>query len=96
MKQVKNYASYGPEVAADFIAQWEGCKLSAYRCSVGVWTLGYGHTKGVHEGDTCTAEQAKARLIEDIQAHVNQLAHYINVPVSQNEFIALTSLAFNV
>lgn len=35
-------------------------------------------------------------LIEDIQKHVDQLAHYINVPVSQNEFIALTSLAFNV
>lgn len=52
--------------------------------------------KLVREGDTCSEEQAHKWLIEDIQSHMNQLSHYINVPVTENEFIALTSWAFNV
>lgn len=91
-----SYGSYDPALAAEFIASWEGKRLTAYTCSAGVWTIGFGHTVGVNPGDQCTDEQAMKWLIEDIQKHVDQLAHYINVPVSQNEFIALTSLAFNV
>lgn len=93
---MKNYGSYDPSIAADFIAQWEGCELAAYQCSAGVWTIGYGHTKGVSPGDVCTEAQAKQWLQEDLQETVQALAHYINVPVSEGEFIALTSLAFNV
>ena len=36
------------------IKKFEGCKLEAYKCSAGVWTIGYGHTAGVKEGDVCT------------------------------------------
>ncbi|HIR20860.1 MAG TPA: lysozyme, partial [Candidatus Aphodousia faecalis] len=75
---------------------WEGCKLTAYPCAAGVWTIGAGHTKGVKEGDTCTEEQAKAWLIDDIKETQTLLAHYVNVPVSEGEFVALVSLAFNV
>lgn len=88
--------TYDPALAAGFISSFEGCKLTAYRCSAGVWTIGYGHTKGVREGDTCTQEQADAWLIDDVKETQALLAHYVNVPVTQNEFIALTSLAFNV
>lgn len=94
--KVQPYGSYDPAIAAQFIASWEGKRLTAYRCSAGIWTIGYGHTKGVREGDTCSEEQVQQWLIEDIRSHVNQLSHYINVPVTENEFIALTSLAFNV
>ena len=92
----KPYGSYDPAVAMGFISQWEGCELKAYRCSAGVWTIGYGHTEGVKEGDTCTAEEAASWLIEDIDERVKALAHYVNKPVTENQFIALTSLAFNV
>ena len=34
------------------IKKFEGCELKAYQCSAGVWTIGYGHTKDVEEGDT--------------------------------------------
>ena len=34
------------------IKKFEGCELTAYQCSADVWTLGYGHTAGVSEGDT--------------------------------------------
>ena len=93
---MKNIGTYDPALAAGFISSFEGCKLTAYKCSAGVWTLGYGHTEGVKEGDICTQEQANAWLIEDIRNTQLLLAHYVNVPVSQNEFIALLSLAFNV
>ena len=88
--------SYQPAIAAGFISSFEGCKLTAYKCSAGVWTIGYGHTEGVKEGDTCTQEQASAWLIDDIRETQLLLAHYVNSPVTQNEFIALVSLAFNV
>ena len=94
--KLKNLGTYEPALAAGFISSFEGCRLTAYRCSAGVWTIGYGHTKDVKEGDTCTQEQADAWLIEDIRNTQLLLAHYVNVPVTQNEFIALVSLAFNV
>lgn len=88
--------SYQPGLAAGFISLFEGCRLAAYQCSAGVWTIGYGHTEDVKEGDTCTQEQANAWLIEDVRETQLLLAHYVNVPVSECEFIALVSLAFNV
>ena len=90
------FGSFQPAQAAGFISQFEGCSLTAYKCSAGVWTIGYGHTKGVSEGDTCTQEQADAWLIDDVKETQTLLAHYVNVPASEGEFVALVSLAFNV
>jgi lysozyme len=46
----------------------EGCRLKVYRDTVGVWTIGYGHTKGIHEGTKpITQEQAEEWLKEDMQ-----------------------------
>ena len=94
--KLRNLGTYEPALAAGFISSFEGCRLSAYKCSAGVWTIGYGHTEYVKEGDTCTEEQANAWLIEDIRNTQLLLAHYVNVPVSEGEFVALVSLAFNV
>lgn len=88
--------TYDPALAAGFISSFEGCKLTAYKCAAGVWTIGYGHTKGVREGDTCTQELANSWLTDDIRETQLLLAHYVNVPVTEGEFIALVSLAFNV
>jgi len=52
-------------LAAALIASWEGLRTSAYQDSGGVWTIGLGHTAGVHSGDTCTPEQAAGWLAED-------------------------------
>lgn len=94
--KLQNLGTYEPALAVGFISSFEGCRLSAYKCSAGVWTIGYGHTEGVKEGDVCTEEQAKAWLIDDVRETQTLLAHYINVPVSEGEFVALVSLAFNV
>lgn len=55
------YAEAFEELVAA-IKRFEGCKLAAYRCPAGVWTIGYGETLGVKEGDVWTQEQADARL----------------------------------
>ena len=50
----------------DLIKQFEGLELTAYHCSAGVPTIGYGHTRGVSLGDTCTEAQAEAMLVKDL------------------------------
>ena len=92
----KSYGSYQPAVAMHFIARHEGLSLKAYLCPAGVWTIGYGHIQGVREGDECTTEDAASWLVEDIEATQKALAKYVNMPVTEGQFIALTSLAFNV
>ena len=41
----------------NLIKHFEGCELQAYKCPAGVWTIGYGHIKGVSEGMTITQEE---------------------------------------
>lgn len=92
---MKLYRSYSPDIAADFIAAWEGFEEKAYICPAGLWTIGYGHTHGVKEGDRITREAARELLVKDISRAVKRLAPYVKVPVTEGQFIALTSLAFN-
>ncbi len=82
------------------IKQFEGCRLIAYQCSAGVWTIGYGHTVGVYKGMKITQAQANAFLKQDIV----KFEKYINNPsyvpftdkLNQNQFDALVSFAFNL
>lgn len=82
------------------IKQYEGCRLVAYRCAAGVWTIGYGHTAGVHSGMTITQAQADAYLQQDIakfEGYVNNPAYVpITEQLNQNQFDALVSFAFNL
>ena len=82
------------------IKQYEGCRLAAYRCAAGVWTIGYGHTAGVHSGMTITQAQADAYLQQDIakfEGYVNNPAYVpITEQLNQNQFDALASFAFNL
>ena len=82
------------------IKQYEGCRLAAYKCSAGVWTIGYGHTAGVHSGMTITQAQADAYLQQDIakfEGYVNNPAYVpITANLIQNQFDALVSFAFNL
>lgn len=93
---MNSWGTYDPAIASDFVKQWEGRELKAYQCSAGVWTIGYGHTAGVKEGDTISAAGAEQLLVEDLRAISNDLNRLVNVPVTQGQYIALLSLAFNV
>lgn len=77
------------------IRQFEGLRLTAYRCPSGTLTIGYGHTSNVREGQTITQTQAEHLLQED----VNQVEAYLNsanLKLTQSQFDALTSLIFNI
>jgi lysozyme len=79
-----------------FTEYFEGCRLAAYQCEAGVWTIGYGHTKGVKPGQWCTREQAEQWLIDDVagaEAAVNRL---VKVPINQAQFDALVDFVFNL
>ena len=41
------------------IKKFEGCELEAYKCAAGVWTIGYGSTKNVKEGDTYNSRRCR-------------------------------------
>lgn len=61
-----------------------------------VWTIGWGHTHGVKEGDTCTQPTAEAWFQQDVSAAVATVNKDVTVPLTQNQFDALVSLAFNI
>ena len=78
------------------IKEFEGLRLSAYQDSVGMWTIGYGHTGGVREGKTITQEQADAFLRSDVAATVRAVDGMVKVPLRQGQFDALVSFAYNL
>lgn len=80
----------------DFIAQQEGCRLTAYRCPAGVLTIGYGHTQGVRENQTITLEMAKELLKADLGKFVAGVNDLVLIDLTQGEFDALVSLTFNI
>lgn len=75
----------------------EALRLKAYLPTKDdVPTIGYGHTRGVKLGDTCTLEQAEAWLREDCEDAENDVLATVKVPLTQNQFDALVSLVFNI
>jgi lysozyme len=81
-----------------FLAQpdIEGMRLTAYPDGTGIWTIGVGHTSGVSEGMTCTLDQVYTWLGVDMASAAAAVNHSITEPMTQNEFDAFTSLAFNI
>ena len=85
------------ENGLNFIKEFEGLELTAYRCSAGVLTIGYGHTgSDVTAGLTITKEQAYAFLTEDTKSAQQCVSSFVNVKVNQNEYDALVSFVFNI
>lgn len=79
------------------ITQFEGCRLTAYQDNVGVWTIGYGHTRGVKRGQTISKAQALDFLRQDVATAENQVMDYDSkYHWNQNQFDALVSFAFNI
>ena len=81
----------------ELIKAFEGCRLTAYRDPVGIWTVGYGST-GAHvkRGVTLTQAQADQLLRLDLdrfEATVNAATR--QVPTTDNQFAAMVSMAFN-
>ena len=77
------------------IKQHEGCRLKAYKDSVGVWTIGWGNTSHAKAGMIITQQQAETFLKEDI-VPVERVLNGMGINYTQNQFDALTSWIFNL
>lgn len=83
------------------LTQREGLRLAAYRDSVGVWTIGVGHTSAagspkVTPGLRLTKEQVDEVFARDLVKYEDAVNSNIKVPLAQNEFDALVSFCFNI
>lgn len=76
------------------IKSFEGCRLTAYLCPSGVWTIGYGHTAGVSKGQVITQEQAESFLKSDLVKYENYVIS-AGLKLNQNQFDALVSFTYN-
>ena len=84
------------DVGIALIKKYEGLRLKAYKCPAGVWTIGYGHTRGVQPGDRITPEQAEEYLREDLKDCEQDVMDLVEVFINQNQFDALVSFVYNV
>ncbi len=79
----------------NLIKKYEGCRLTAYKCPAGIWTIGYGHTGGVKRGMTITQSQADNYLKQDLKRFETSVNTLIKVELNQNQFDALVSFTYN-
>lgn len=80
----------------ELIKSFEGLRLKAYKCPAGVWTIGYGHTKGVKEGDVITEQEAEDMLKKDVVGFEINVRGAVIPNLNDHQYDALTSFAYNV
>ncbi|HDN2546986.1 TPA: lysozyme [Enterobacter asburiae] len=83
------------------IKQFEGCKLTAYQDSVGVWTIGYGWTqpvdgKPIRAGMTIKQETAERLLKTGLVSYESDVSRLVKVDLTQGQFDALVSFTYNL
>ncbi|KJM30201.1 muraminidase [Enterobacter kobei] len=83
------------------IKQFEGCKLTAYQDSVGVWTIGYGWTqpvdgKPIRAGMTIKQETAERLLKTGLVSYESDVFRLVKVGLTQGQFDALVSFTYNL
>lgn len=81
---------------AELIKSFEGLELEAYLCPADIWTIGYGHTGNVKEGDRITKAEAEALLDKDLRTFRNGVKRLVKVPLNENQFGALVSFSYNL
>ena len=84
----------------ELIKQFEGCKLTAYKCPAGVWTIGFGSTfymdgSKVKEGDTITQADADIMLEKTVENFRSQVVRVVPGTLPSGAVDALTSFSFN-
>lgn len=78
------------------VKKYEGCNLAAYQDSVGIWTIGWGHTGDVQDGDYCTQEQADQWLNDDYDQAQQIVLDNVTTDLTDNQLGALTSFVYNI
>lgn len=85
------------ELGLGLIKRFEGLRLDAYQDVAGIWTIGYGHTRGVTPGMHVSEDAAEQALKDDLHGAENAVDTAIGVAAtSDNQFSAMASLCFNI
>lgn len=81
----------------ELIKHFESCRLDAFKpIPTDPWTIGWGRTRGVQVGDTCTREQADDWLVEDVRVAEMDVETLVTLPLTANQYDALVSFAYNL
>lgn len=85
------------DAGIELVKRFEGLRLEAYRDVAGVWTVGYGHTRGVVPGMVVTEEQADRALQDDLaSAEATVFSATCMAPTNDDQFSAMVALCFNI
>ncbi len=94
---MRPFDDYPVQCALRHVETMEGFRATAYRCPAGVLTIGYGHTGDVADDmGPITHHEAEVLLEADLERFKAELAPHVKVPVSEEQYIALLSLAYNI
>ena len=80
----------------ELLKHFEGCELKAYQDSVGVWTIGYGHTKGIYEGLEITQLEAEKMLQDELPEYEGYVTDKVVPMLQQHEYDALVCWVYNL
>ena len=78
------------------IKKFEGCELEAYKCPAGVWSIGFGFTKGVKEGDVWSQAHAEEMLDIELEEYEEYVSDLVDVPLNENQFSSLVAWCYNL
>ncbi|MES2807022.1 MAG: lysozyme [Bacteroidota bacterium] len=84
------------------IKSFEGLRLSAYRDSAGIWTIGYGSTRyhdgrAVKPGDKLATQlQADTLFKNTLGQYINAVNNFVRVVLTPSQFDALVSITYNI
>lgn len=84
------------QAGVDLLKEFEGFMGTAYQDIVGVWTIGYGFTKDVKEGDKMTKAQGEKRLKLELREYTDAVIKSCTVDPNENQLAAMVVFAFNV
>lgn len=96
MSIYKRVALQISDYGADFIGDWEGYELIAYRDVKGIWTIGIGHIRTAHEGMVITEDQMYDLFRDDVSRYVAGVNGSVTSRLTQRQYDALVSLSFNI
>ena len=88
------------QTGIQLIQHFEGCRLTAYQCPAGVWTIGWGTTEPIngvrpHKGMRITQAQADTLLMQHLTTYEQAVNTLVTYPIHQNQFDALVSFTYN-
>ena len=78
------------------IKKFEGCELEAYKCPAGIWTIGFGFTKSVKEGDIWSQSHAEEMLDIELEEYEEYVTDLVDVPLNENQFSSLVAWCYNL